>query len=189
MQLNQLKNRRALTSAMLFFALASSSVGAKAQIAIGGEFKLEQSVIAGGAQVISSGGQFNLSGTIGQGVAGQNAANPPFSLYAGFWNASLPLAPTAATVAVKGRVRTSDGRGIRNVLVTLRNSSGETQTVLSGVNGYFLFRDVAAGETYIFAAAAKHFQFNQPTFVRTILEDTEGVDFVADERREFTGQF
>ena len=91
---------------------------------------------------------------------------------------------TAASVTVSGRVRTAKGQGITNVRVTLTNSKGETQTVISGINGAFQFTDVPAGETYIFSAAAKRYRFSHPTQVHSILEDTDDIDFVAASLRQ-----
>lgn len=143
----------------------------------GGQFVIEHSVIAAGG-ASSSGGSFKIEGTVGQTVAGQKATAMPFSLHAGFWNAEQFI-PTAAAVSVGGRVMTADGRGIRNVLVTMTTASGETRTILSGASGYFRFAEVSAGETYVFSALAKRYRFTEPLLVRTILEDTEEINFVA----------
>lgn len=86
--------------------------------------------------------------------------------------------PTAANVSIGGRVLTTEGRGILNVRVTMTSSSGETQTVLSTKNGRFLFTDVPAGETYIFSAVAKRYQFSQPAQARAITDDTDDINFV-----------
>ena len=56
----------------------------------GGPYTLNQSVIAGGGGT-STNGNTNVSGTIGQGVLGSSSSGP-FSLDAGFWQASSPCA-------------------------------------------------------------------------------------------------
>jgi hypothetical protein len=119
-------------------------------------------------------------------LTGVNASNDAAAL--------LPIAkqngvvtitgPTAAMVSVGGRVMTTDGRGILNARVTMTSSSGETQTVISTVSGYFLFTNVPAGGTYIFSPIAKHYQFSQPSQVRAISEDTDDINFVAVSKRQ-----
>ena len=89
------------------------------------------------------------------------------------------LARTAA-VTVSGRVLTAQGRGIRNVVVTMTDSRGNTRTAASTGFGYFRFENVAAGETYIFTAEGKRFTFGQNTQVHSIMEDTDNIIFVAD---------
>jgi hypothetical protein len=95
-------------------------------------------------------------------------------------------APTAATVTVSGRVTTAQGRGIRNVVVTMTDSSGNTRTATTTSFGYFSFDDVAAGETYIFAARGKRFSFGQNTQVHSITEETSNINFVADYQSVFS---
>jgi CSLREA domain-containing protein len=92
------------------------------------------------------------------------------------------LAPTAATVSVSGRVLTAQGRGIRNVVIIMTDSSGSVRTTVSTTFGYYRFEEVAAGETYVFTARGKRFSFGQNTRVHSILEETTNVDFVADEQ-------
>lgn len=153
--------------------------GANAQIATGGTFALTQSVIAGGGGQNSTGGTFSLDGTIGQSVAGQPANGAPFNVYAGFWT-PVALIPTSAEVSVSGRVVTANGRGIRNVLVTMSGASGEVQTAMSSMSGNFHFANVLAGDTYIFTARAKRFSFAQSTQVLSITEDVSDLVFVAE---------
>ena len=86
---------------------------------------------------------------------------------------------TAAGAAVSGRVLTADGRGIRNVLVTMTNTDGETRTVNSSAFGYFRFADVPAGQTYIISAAAKRYKFDQSSRVLNLTADIDDVNFIA----------
>lgn len=72
---------------------------------------------------------------------------------------TMPLAPTAAGVAVTGRVSTSDGRGVQNAVVTMTGPSGNTLTARSGAFGYFRFEDVPSGLTYVVSVASKRFSF------------------------------
>jgi hypothetical protein len=95
----------------------------------------------------------------------------------------LPLAPTAATVSVGGRVMTANGRGIRNVRLTLTDSNGEVRTATTTSFGYYRFDDVQAGETYILSAIGKRYTFSQPVQVLNINEATDAVNFIANSER------
>ena len=61
-----------------------SPIAVFAQIASGGGFSVEKSVIANGGGT-SSGGGFSVSGTSGQNAAGKNPINAAFSHQSGFW--------------------------------------------------------------------------------------------------------
>jgi hypothetical protein len=123
------------------------------------------------------GASFGEHGTTGQSIAGIKSSGAQFSLYSGFW-APEAFAPTAADVIVGGQIKTIDGKGIRNVKVSITLPSGEIRTTVSGKSGFYQFADIPAGETYIFTASAKHYVFTQPTQVRTVNEDTDDVDFI-----------
>jgi hypothetical protein len=92
---------------------------------------------------------------------------------------SCTLAPTAATVSISGRVTSSAGRGIRNVRVSLTNSSGQVRTAKTTTFGYYQFNDVQAGETYFLSATGKHYTFSQTVQVLNINEETNQIDFIA----------
>ena len=90
------------------------------------------------------------------------------------------FAPTAASVTVSGRVLSSQGRGIRNVTITLTDSNGNDRTTQSTAFGNYRFDDVAAGETVTLSAKARQFKFNQSTIVRTANESIADADFVSE---------
>ncbi len=85
--------------------------------------------------------------------------------------------PTAANVSVSGRVLTNTGRGLRNAIVTMTDSSGETLTARTNPFGYYRFTDVGVGETYVFDVRSKQFQFIPQ--VVNIAEDLTELNFVA----------
>ncbi|HEY0461389.1 MAG TPA: carboxypeptidase-like regulatory domain-containing protein [Pyrinomonadaceae bacterium] len=152
--------------------------GAAAQS--GGQFTIEQTVIAtGGGATVSSGGGFTLGGTTGQSIAGQKAANQPFSLHAGFWTATV-FTPTAASVNLGGRVLTANGSGIRNVSVVLTMPSGSVRTTASSTFGYYHFENIPSGQTYILTANSKRFVFANPTQVIALFDERGDVDFITD---------
>jgi hypothetical protein len=88
------------------------------------------------------------------------------------------LSPTAATVNVGGRVSASDGRAIYRARVSITNSNGETQTVLTNQFGYFRFDEIAVGETYIISVRHKIYQFNSQ--VVSVFEEIQNADFTAE---------
>ena len=146
----------------------------------GGGYEITQSVVAsGGGQ--TTGGTFSLDGTIGQPLAGGALNSSPFSITSGFWNFS-PSAPTAAMVAVSGRVRTAQGSGIRNVIVTLTGTNGALRTVQSGTFGYFKFENVEVGDTYLISVVSKRYEFSQPTQIRSVQEEIADLEFVANDQ-------
>lgn len=167
-----MKTKFYLHSAIIFCLAA----GAAAQS--GGQFTIEKSVIAGGGQS-STGGQFSVGSTNGQTVAGQRAANTLISLHAGFWNPDQ-FVPTAAQATVGGRITIISGGGVRNVRVTMTDAGGESRTALSSTFGYFRFTDVPAGETYVITVTSKRYSFGESSQIRTIVEDTDDINFVAD---------
>ncbi len=163
---------------VIIFICITSAVTANAQIASGGNYTIEKSVIAGGGATSSS-GNYTVEGTIGQNAAGTVQQNSSFKVQPGFWTAE-PFAPTAAEVTVSGSVKTADGRGINNVLITMTGANGETRTVISSSFGFFRFNDVEVGGTYIFTVKSKRFIFAQPMLVRSILEDADDINFIAE---------
>jgi Carboxypeptidase regulatory-like domain len=153
-----------------------------AQIASNGNYTLTQTAIANGGASgtgASIGGNYSVECTIGQSAAGTNQQAAIFNFKPGFW-AAQPLAPTAASVSVVGRILTASGRGIRNVRITLTAPSGEIRTAISSSFGYFRFNEVLAGETYIFGVFAKRYTFKQSTLVVSVNEDLTDLNFVAE---------
>jgi len=89
------------------------------------------------------------------------------------------LSPTAAAVTIGGRVMTADGRGIRNVRVSLIEQNGTSRTVLSSAFGYYRFPDVTAGQTVILSASGKRFNFDNPTQILSVNDEMEEINFTA----------
>lgn len=99
---------------------------------------------------------------------------------AGGWTLIIEsLNPSAANVEVSGRVVTASGRGIANAVVTLSGSSGEVFYVITNPFGYYAFREVPAGPTYIVTVASKRYKFAEPVRVVQVSDPITGLDFVA----------
>ena len=175
---SQISNLGSTAFALLIFSFAFASAAA-AQIASGGAYTLEKSVTsAGGAP--GAGGAYTIEGSVGQFGVGAAAQSAPFTLHPGFWTPA-PLAPTAASVTLAGRVRTIGGRGISGARLTLTGAGGETRAVTSTAFGYYRFENVAAGETYILTISSKRFTFAVPTQIVTLADARDDVDFIAED--------
>jgi hypothetical protein len=164
---------------LLVFLILFAATCADAQIATGGNYTLDQSVVASGGVTSAAGGTFKVEGTAGQAGAGTKQIHSPYNFYSGFWTAQTIFTPTAASVAVGGRVLTANGVGIRNVRVTITSASGVTRTAISSSFGYFQFEDVVVGETYIFNVFSKRFIFSEPAQVHSIFEEIDDIVFTA----------
>ena len=151
------------------------TIGAAAQVASGGNFTLNQSVIGSGGQN-STGGTFSLDGTIGQAVAGTASSNSPYSVSSGFWSPQA-LAPTAASVSIFGRVLTADGIGLFNARVSLTSADGTVRIIPTSSFGHFTFNDVQVGQTYILQVVSRRYEF-APQVV-FISDDNYVIDFTA----------
>ncbi|HEX8735392.1 MAG TPA: carboxypeptidase-like regulatory domain-containing protein [Pyrinomonadaceae bacterium] len=91
---------------------------------------------------------------------------------AGGWTLSVTtdgIPTTAANANVNGRVVNSEGRALSNVKVGMTLPSGEARYALTNPFGYFVFANVPAGETYVFAVKAKGYQ--PASVVREVNED------------------
>jgi Carboxypeptidase regulatory-like domain len=152
-----------------------------AQVASNPPYTLEQTVIAagGGTSEGGAGNIYKIESTIGQPVAGTNSTNGAFSLRGGFFT-PLAFGTTAASASVSGRILTSDGRGIRNVSITMTGASGAMRMAFSSSFGYFTFENVPVGEVYILSVRAKQFQFCQSVQAISVLEDLTDINFIAD---------
>jgi hypothetical protein len=139
---------------------------------------LTKTVVAGGGGDLQQ-NQTRTGNTVGQAVAGRQSSGGNFTLYSGFWTPDA-LAPTAAEVVIGGQVKTADGRGIRNVFVTISYPNGQTKTALTGAFGYYRFAEIPVGAAYVISVSAKKYVFSQPAQIRIIREETQDIDFVAE---------
>ena len=89
----------------------------------------------------------------------------------------VAAAPTAASVAVGGRVTSGEGRGIFRARVYLTDATGETRTALTGSFGYYRFDEVPAGQTYTLSVSHKRHTFAPQ--VLTVTEDINDLNFMA----------
>jgi hypothetical protein len=157
-------------------ALSCAATSAAAQVATGGNYSLDQAVIASGGGQNSTGDNFALDGTTGQTAAGTRSASTPFSVVGGFWT-TQPFSPTSASVTVSGMILVPGGKGLTNARVILADSQGNTRMAISSSFGYYRFEDVAVGETYVLSVSSKRYQFNPQAVI--ILEEMTELNFSA----------
>ena len=86
--------------------------------------------------------------------------------------------PTAASVAIWGRVLTANGSGLRNAIVMLTDTHGVTRTALTSAFGYYRFDDVQTGGTYIISVSSKRYQF--ATRSVSVSDDLTDFDLIAE---------
>lgn len=166
---------KVIISVGLILTFVAASV---AQIAQGGSYTLEQSVVASGGTSTNAPNNpiFSVSGAIGQPAAGATSGGASFRLRSGFFTPE-PFAPTAASVSISGRILTPDGGGLRNAQAFLTDFHGNARTALSGAFGYFSFPEVEAGQTYILTVISKRYQFAPRAL--TVTEEITELNLVA----------
>ena len=169
-------NGKIINSIFVLLLFALTSLG---QIASGGSFSLEKSVIPGGGGE-SAGGAFTVTGTAGQKAAGTSTQSSGFIQIGGFWTADQ-LAPTAASVSIGGKVTTSNGVGIRSVIVTLTDSEGGMRTAVTGSFGFYRFTDVEVGRIYLLEVKAKKYYFSNPVRIVNVNDELANLDFTSDD--------
>jgi len=157
---------------IIFVTFASLAISVQAQ-----PYSIAQSVIANGGLQSATGAGYEIAGTAGQSAAGQNMINSPYvyTQVGGFWINFLP--PTAASVTVRGRVVTPEGRGLMNARVIMTDVKGNSRIAITRHFGYYEFDDVQVGELYIFKVLSKRYEFRPQAVV--VMEQIENLDFVA----------
>lgn len=157
----------AKTVVVLTFAVSAAAQS-------GGDFVITRSVIApGGTQ--SSAGDLTLDATIGQPDAGSVIGFGGFAITSGFWNYT-PLAPTAASVPISGRVLSPEGLGVPNAVLYLQTQEGSLLTTRSSSLGYYRFDAVIAGQSVLISVQSKRYSYASQVLM--VSDEVTGLDFV-----------
>lgn len=90
-----------------------------------------------------------------------------------------PVAPTAASASVGGRVLTADGFGISQARVMLTDQQGIERRVITNSFGYYRFDGVVVGAAYIFSVRHKRWGTMTVTQAHNIQEERDDLDFIA----------
>ena len=161
---------------LILFAVLIFAADASAQS--GGTFEITQSVVSNGGGE-STNGNFGVTGTNGQNLAGTNSTGGSFGVRGGFWQGLF--APTAAFVAVSGQVLTAGNQPIGKARVTLTSANGLTRVARTSAFGYFRFDDVEVGQTCILSVQSKRYQFTNGTQVLFIIDEISDIVFISSE--------
>ncbi len=140
----------------------------------GGGFEITEAVVAGGGASASNGGT-ELDSTFGQPASGDALLGGSFAVTSGFWN-YVPLVPTAAAVAISGRVATSSGAAVSNAVLFLQTQDGQIRIARSAAFGYFMFEEVIAGQSVFITVEHKNFVFEPRTVL--VSDNVTDLDFV-----------
>ncbi|HEY0428594.1 MAG TPA: hypothetical protein VGC76_12505 [Pyrinomonadaceae bacterium] len=92
------------------------------------------------------------------------------------WTLGEPLAPTAASVNIGGRVVDTNGLGVSNAQVSMVDSNGNVRLSRTSPFGYYSFSDVSVGETYVINVSHKLYEF-APRVV-FVSEESSNIDFI-----------
>ncbi len=165
--------KKQLTAICFVIALIGGTViFTKAQVATGGTFSLNQSVIAGGGGQNSTGGTFSLDGTIGQSSAG-TLSSGSYIIFGGFWNS---LANANGLITISGQI-TSGGNPLAGVVVSLSGSS--SAMVITDSSGNYSFTNLTAGGTYTVAPALTNYSFSPANSLFTGAVSDQTANFTA----------
>ncbi len=89
---------------------------------------------------------------------------------------NIQLGSTAAGVEVSGRVLTSDGRGLRNAVVSLVDASGVTRRVTTSSFGVYKFVGIETGQAFLIMVSSKRYRY-APRILQ-VFDTLSDVDFV-----------
>lgn len=175
------KNNLSKVLSMIMTALVLTTINALAQVASGGNYMLDQTVIANGGDTSndSVNNNYKVEGTSGQSVAGIQSMGGNYVFRGGFWSPTA-LAPTAAGANISGRVVSIKGSGLSNIYVTLVGGFLTAPRIVRTNNfGYFSFEDVEVGQTYVLTVNSKKYGFAQNSQVISLSDNVSNLIFEA----------
>ena len=152
--IRNLKSRQALFAFLIFTFTFALNINA--QVVSGGQFTLDQSVIASGGSTSSS-GIFKVEGTSGQSVAGTTSTGATFELGSGFWGNGSAAA--LAGVTISGHIVTPYGPGLRNATVSLIDSQNVRRTTTTSSFGFYSFDNVRTGDVYTIIVSSRRYRY------------------------------
>jgi hypothetical protein len=93
------------------------------------------------------------------------------------------LEPTAANATISGKILTSQGRGIKNVQVSITNlQTGETRNTITTSFGNYTFEDLPSGNNYLISVNSKRYIFSTNNQTVNLTENLSDVNFVGEMR-------
>jgi hypothetical protein len=135
--------------------------------------------VSSGSMVILRAGTITTNGSIAAAPPANGSFNTFLTSDTGVRCSSngVPIAPSAASVSISGRVLTGDQSGLFNASVHLTDQYGNEQVSRTNPFGYYHFADVRAGQTVILTVVSKRFQFAPQ--VLNLNEEVTEFNFVA----------
>lgn len=125
-------------------------------------------------------GENNGAGAGNDGSADRELSVTVGSANSGNLNFGITTGPTAADVTIEGQIRTADGRGIRNIRLTLTLADGTTMNALTSSFGYYRFEGIPAGQAAVLSVRSKRFSFSNPVVLLDMGDNLTGIDFVSE---------
>ena len=163
---------------ILATGLCIVAISAQSDGIVSYELKKQTIASGGGVATDTTNNIFAVTGTVAQPIAAPKSSGALYGVSGGFWSGNI--LPSAAGVAVSGRVVTSEGRGLRGAIIRLTgNDTARPRMVATGVNGTFSFTDVEPGHTYIISVSSRRFGFANPTQVITVNDNVADILFTA----------
>jgi len=154
------------------------AISAQSDGVVSYELKKQTIASGGGVAADTTNNIFAVTGTVAQPIAAPKSSGALYGVSGGFWSGNI--LPSAAGVAVSGRVITSEGRGLRGAIVRLTgNGLTKPRNVSTGVNGAFSFADVEPGQTYIISVASRRFGFANPSQEISVVDNVADIVFTA----------
>ena len=118
--------------------------------------------------------------TFGDTPAQREVSNPQAqAVPTTFTDGNVNITAPVSSVSVSGHVVTTDGRPIRNVVVSLTDSTGAIRTVLSDSLGNYQFSNVLTGQTYLLRGTSKRYRFASRDV--TVSGNVSGLDLTGEE--------
>ena len=93
----------------------------------------------------------------------------------------------APLVDVGGRVTSTNGQGIGNAQVVLRDQNNNRLNALTNAFGYYIFQGISSNETYTVSVSAKRYRIQPPMRTITLMNSVSDVDFIGTSGTESLG--
>jgi hypothetical protein len=87
--------------------------------------------------------------------------------------------PTASTAVVSGRIFDIYGSAVRDVIVSVTSSGGETRSTRTNNFGAYRFTELPVGQSYVITVTSRRYTFAVDTRIIVLMDDLSDQDFTA----------
>lgn len=87
--------------------------------------------------------------------------------------------PTASTAVITGRVLDIYDRFVKDVSVSITNSSGEVRATRTNNFGFYTFAELPVGETYVITVRSRRYTFANDSIIAVLMDDLSEQNFTA----------